>query len=137
MSWSIAQAKQQFSEVVRLAAAEPQAIYKRTTPVAMVIGADDFAQFKQWQASKGDHPLADSLARLRADLQDAGFDGIEIEPRSAAGRPNAFTEMLDQDYPAPNAIAAAAASKKSAPRSVPPSSAAQTKLAKGRKRGAR
>jgi prevent-host-death family protein len=98
MDWSIAQAKQQFSEVVRLAAAEPQAIYNRSTPVAMLVGADEFEQFKRWKARRAAPPLADSFGRLRAELTSAGLDGIDIEPRPIEGRPNSFEQMLDEEY---------------------------------------
>lgn len=102
MQWSIAQAKQQFSEVVRLAAEEPQAIYNRNTPVAMLVGTDEFEKFRQWKALEAANPLVDSLAHLRAGLVAAGLDGIEIEPRSTQGRPNSFEQMLDEEYgPAP------------------------------------
>ena len=37
MTWNIASAKQQFSEVVRLTAQEPQAIYNRDKPVAVMV----------------------------------------------------------------------------------------------------
>ena len=117
MDWSIAQAKQQFSEVVRLAAKEPQAIYNRTTPVAMVVTTDDYVLFKEWKARQDGNPLSDSIARLRDALGAAGFDGVEIAPRALEGRPNSFDQMLDEDY---------------AP--TPPSAAT---VKKGRARGAR
>lgn len=102
MNWSIAQAKQQFSEVVRLAAEEPQAIYNRATPVAMIVGTHDYEAFRQWQVSQGVNPLVDSLARLREALGVAGLDRIDIEPRPTENRPNAFEQMLDDEYgPAP------------------------------------
>ena len=49
MTWNIASAKQQFSEVVRLTAEEPQAIYNRDKPVAVLISAEEFEEFKQWR----------------------------------------------------------------------------------------
>lgn len=105
MQWSVAQAKQQFSEVVRLAAGEPQTICKRTTPVAVVLGSAEFEAFRQWKEQQRGHPLMGSLERLRAELEAAGLDGIEIEARALQGRPNAFEQMLDEDYapPAPAA----------------------------------
>ncbi|MEJ8846828.1 type II toxin-antitoxin system prevent-host-death family antitoxin [Variovorax rhizosphaerae] len=111
MDWSIAQAKQQFSEVVRLTAEEPQAIYNRSTPVAMMIAADEFEQFRQWKERQAGNPLVDSLAHLRAGLVAAGFDGIELEPRPTEGRPNAFEQMLDDEYGLAPTPAAAAVRK--------------------------
>lgn len=52
MTWNIASAKQQFSEVVRLTAEEPQAIYNRDKPVAVLISAQEYEEFKAWQAQK-------------------------------------------------------------------------------------
>ncbi|RZI96934.1 MAG: type II toxin-antitoxin system prevent-host-death family antitoxin [Variovorax sp.] len=104
MSWSIAQAKQQFSEVVRLAAEEPQAIYNRATPVAMIVGTQDYEAFKQWQATQGGNPLLQSMNRLRDALAEAASDGLALEPHLPENRPNAFEQMLDEEYglaPAP------------------------------------
>ena len=105
MQWSVAQAKQQFSEVVRLAAGEPQTICNRTTPVAVVVGTAEFEAFRQWKEQQRGNPLRGSLERLRAELEVAGLDGIEIEARALQGRPNAFEHMLDEEYgvPAPSA----------------------------------
>ena len=47
MTWNIASAKQQFSEVVRLTAEEPQAIYNRDKPVAVMISVEEFEEFKR------------------------------------------------------------------------------------------
>lgn len=102
MEWNIAQAKQQFSEVVRLAAQEPQAIYNRARPVAVVVSTEEFDAFQQWKATQSGNAVLESLARLRAELNAAGFDGLETEPRPLANRPNAFEQMLDEEYgPAP------------------------------------
>jgi hypothetical protein len=43
MSWNIANAKWQFSELVRLSAQEPQPVYNRARQVAVVISAEEFA----------------------------------------------------------------------------------------------
>ena len=48
MDWNIGNAKQQFSEVVRLAVNEPQAIYKRDKAVAVVISAEEFEAYREW-----------------------------------------------------------------------------------------
>jgi prevent-host-death family protein len=97
MSWNIAQAKQQFSEVVRLSAMEPQAIYNRDTPVAAVISAKEYAQFQQWRLATQEPTLEQQFDELRMALQEVGFDGIEIVPRKALARPNAFVAALDND----------------------------------------
>ena len=49
--WSLAAAKQQFSEVVRLAEHTPQPIMRHHKEVAVLISARDFEDFKAWQAT--------------------------------------------------------------------------------------
>lgn len=98
MNWNIAQAKQHFSDVVKQAATEPQIIYNRNTPVAAMIAAEDLAQYRAWKERQKPQTLADSFAELRQLLINAGFeDGIELAPRKT--RPNAFVEMLEEEYP--------------------------------------
>ena len=91
MTWSIANAKQQFSEVVRLTAQEPQAIYNRDKPVAVVISAADFEAFKRWRAERERPSLVEQFDRIRAALIAEGYeDGIEIPPRR--DRPSPFDD---------------------------------------------
>lgn len=91
MTWSIANAKQQFSEVVRLTAEEPQAIYNRDKPVAVLISAADFEAFKQWRAERDRPSLVQLFDEIRAALVAEGFeDGLEIPPRR--DRPNPFDD---------------------------------------------
>jgi prevent-host-death family protein len=87
MNWNIASAKQQFSEVVRLSAHEPQAIYNRDTPVAVIVSAEEFEAFRRWRVERGRPSLVEQFERLRAALIEDGFeDGIEVPPRTT--RPN-------------------------------------------------
>ncbi len=86
MTWNIANAKQQFSEVVRMSAEAPQTIYNRDTPVAAVISAGDFESFKRWQAERDGPSLTEQFAQIRAILAAQGEDGIEVPPRT--NRPN-------------------------------------------------
>ncbi len=90
MTWNIASAKQQFSEVVRLTAEQPQAIYNRDKPVAVLISVKDFEEFKRWQAERNRPTLAEQFDEIRALLADQGMDGIEIPPRTT--RPNPMDE---------------------------------------------
>jgi prevent-host-death family protein len=66
MTWNIASAKQQFSEVVRLTAEEPQAIYNRDKPVAVIISAQDFEDFQRWRAERDRPSLAQQFDEIRA-----------------------------------------------------------------------
>lgn len=97
MTWNIAQAKQQFSEVVRLSAQEPQAIYNREKPVAMLISAAEFEQFHQWRTLQHEPSLIEQFADARAALQEAGFEALDIPARSTVQRPNALLQMLEEE----------------------------------------
>ena len=90
MTWNIACAKQQFSEVVRLTAEEPQAIYNRDKPVAVIISAQDFEDFQRWRAERDRPSLAQQFDEIRALLAAEGLDGIELPPRTT--RPNPMDE---------------------------------------------
>ena len=90
MTWNIASAKQQFSEVVRLTAEEPQAIYNRDKPVAVLISAQDYADFQRWRAERDRPSLAQQFDALRALLAAEDMDGIEIPVRT--NRPNPMDE---------------------------------------------
>jgi prevent-host-death family protein len=90
MTWNIASAKQQFSEVVRLAACQPQAIYNRDRPVAVLISAEQFDDYQRLLSAQRQPTLAEQFAQIRAILSAEGSDGIESPPRS--NRPNAFDE---------------------------------------------
>ena len=104
MNWNIANAKQQFSEVVRLAAQAPQPIYNRDQAVAVLISAQDFEDFKQWQAQRKQPSLSELFAEIRTILAAQGEDGIEIPPRT-----NRCNPMVDDlhywDEPAPQSPA--------------------------------
>ncbi len=87
MTWNIASAKQQFSEVVRLTAEEPQAIYNRDKPVAVLISAQDYEEFKAWQAQRKQPTLMELFDEIRAILAAEGEDGIELPPRTTRYNP--------------------------------------------------
>ena len=90
MTWNIANAKQQFSEVVRLTAEEPQAIYNRDKPVAVMISAAEYEEFKRWKQEKKQPTLVELFDEIRAILAAEGEDGIEVPPR--VDRPNPFDD---------------------------------------------
>ncbi|QXL83235.1 type II toxin-antitoxin system prevent-host-death family antitoxin [Comamonas sp. NLF-1-9] len=91
MTWTIANAKQQFSEVVRLTAEEPQAIYNRNKPVAVMISAAEYEEFKRWQQEKKQPTLVELFDEIRAALIADGFEnGLELPPRTT--RPNPMVD---------------------------------------------
>jgi prevent-host-death family protein len=65
MRWLTGQAKQQFSEVVRKSAEEPQEIYRRGQLVAAVISAEDFDEFRRWRAAQGQRTLGEVFSEVR------------------------------------------------------------------------
>jgi prevent-host-death family protein len=97
MTWNIAQAKQQFSEVVRLSAQEPQAIYNREKPVAVLVNAVEYASFQQWRTAQHEPSLSAQFAQARSVLQQAGVAELSLPSRSAVQRPNAFVQMLEAE----------------------------------------
>ena len=103
MNWNIAQAKQNFSEVVKLAATEPQIIYNRNTPVAALIAAEELAEYRAWKDGQAAKPsLVEVFAHMRA-LANGDPDPLPEPHRLEGGRANAFLEMLAEEYPDKNA----------------------------------
>jgi len=92
MTWNIAQAKQQFSEVVRLTAEEPQMIYNRDRCVAAVIDAESFRAFDEWRKKAARKTLGEEFAELRR-IAAGDPDPLPLVPRHT--RPNPFIEVLD------------------------------------------
>ena len=74
MTWNIASAKQQFSEVVRLTAQEPQAIYNRDKPVAVLVSAEEFEEFSKWRAQRHEPTLVELFDEIRAALVAEGYE---------------------------------------------------------------
>lgn len=103
--WSLASAKQQFSEVVRLAEHAPQQIMRHHKEVAVLISAKDFNEFSAWRASQGrsvqtaGQQFLDGMAAIRHMLMDADphYQGIELPLRT--DRPNPIVDMLEDEYP--------------------------------------
>ena len=94
MTWNIASAKQQFSEVVRLTAEEPQAIYNRDKPVAVLVSVEDFEEFKQLRSDRKKPSLLELFAEIRAALiADGAQDGIELPPRT-----DRYNPMVDDPH---------------------------------------
>ena len=67
MEWSIAKAKERFSEVRRQSALEPQPIYNRDRRVAAVISAESFKEY-----------LVDSLTVATRNVVDFEGCGISV-----------------------------------------------------------
>lgn len=87
MDWSITEAKQRFSELVRLAEDEPQWIYNRDKLVAAVIPAEALQEFLAWRGPRELPSLGDAFAELRRICADEGYT-LDIPPRQE--RPDPF-----------------------------------------------
>lgn len=85
MEWKLAEAKQQFSEVVRRAATEPQVILNRDRPVAVLVAADGFADYVAWQKSRARGTMAAALDDLVQICREEEWQ-YEAPPR--VDRPN-------------------------------------------------
>lgn len=85
--WSVAEAKQRLSEVLRNAATQPQAILSRSRPVAVVVAAEAFEEFAAWQATQRARTLAEAFEELRAL---AASDDYVLALPERKNRRNAF-----------------------------------------------
>ena len=92
MHWKISEAKQNFSEVVKLAAVEPQRIFNRERLVAAVVDGETLRAFQDWQAGHERASLAHRFAELRALVAAEDYD-VNLPQRR--DRVNAFAESLD------------------------------------------
>ena len=109
--WSVAEAKQRLSEVLRLSAREPQPIYNRGRLVAALVDAESFAAFERWRRAADTASIGAQFETLRAALAaGAAPDGaadVPLPELARTDRPNAFTAMLDEEYPPTGGGAAA------------------------------
>ena len=94
MPWSIAQAKQRLSELLRQVAEAPQLIYHRGRLVAAVIDAEQYRAFKEWSERTAGRTLADELAELSEIMREEGYE-LMRPPRST--RPSGFLETLEEE----------------------------------------
>lgn len=94
MQWSVAEAKQKFSEVLRASIDEPQEILNRGRLVAAVVDAQAFQQFQDWQKQQQAASLADTFAELRQICQDEQY---RLVVPSRQNRKNRFAEGLGDD----------------------------------------
>lgn len=95
MHWNVALAKQRLSELIREAAIEPQVIYNRDSPVAVVIAAEELTEYNAWKRGRARQTtLAEEFDRLR-DLAGGHDDPLPAPDRLAVMRSNAFDPAVD------------------------------------------
>jgi len=93
MKWSIARARQGFSELLRKAATTPQSIYNRERLVAAVVDSKTFEEYLAWRSQKDKASLADAFTELRRILEEEKHT-VPTAPRQ--DRDNAFAKALDE-----------------------------------------
>lgn len=93
MDWKIAEAKQNFSELVKAAEREPQWIYNRDKLVAAMVPAEALKEFLGWRSRKEERTLAEAFEELRRICEEEDYT-LEIPPRQ--DRPNPFPDALDE-----------------------------------------
>ena len=91
MSWKVGSAKQRFSEMLRKAADEPQAIHNRDRLVATVIGPEDSRLFLEWRAQRLS-PMSELLREARRIAAEENYE-LSVPPR--VDRPNALLMVSD------------------------------------------
>lgn len=80
MNWSVAEAKEQLSEVLRRAATRPQTITKRARDIAVVVDVQEFREFQQWKNAGGKKTVAQAFEDLRR-ISGAGGPALLAPPR--------------------------------------------------------
>ena len=93
MKWSVAKARERFSELLRKAAIEPQEIYNRERLVAAVLGPDSFRELSESMEKSARRTLRESFAEMRKVMVEEGYK-LEIPPRKS--RKNDFPKVLDE-----------------------------------------
>lgn len=95
MEWTVGQARQRFSELLRESAEQPQIITNRNRPIAAVVDSNTFQEFEQWR-SRRRKSLFDCFSELRAILDNESYE-LTIPERTS--RNNPFPEVLDELSP--------------------------------------
>jgi len=93
MKWSVAKARERFSDLLRKAAIEPQEIYNRDRLVAAVLGPASFRELSESMVRASRRTLGESFAEMRKVMAEEGYK-LEIPPRKS--RKNDFPRMLDE-----------------------------------------
>ena len=93
MRWKIGQAKQQFSEVVRRAATEPQLICNRDRVVAAVVDAASVERLRAIRQSEHRASIATAFEGLRALV---ALEGYPLKTPRRTTRRNPFADGLDR-----------------------------------------
>ena len=88
MNWSVAEAKQQLSEVLRRAASRPQTITKRARDIAVIVDVHEFRAFQKWKSAGEKKTVAEAMAELSLA---SGRDAPALKSPRRRNRPAQFT----------------------------------------------
>ncbi len=88
--WSVAKARQCFSELIRSAAHEPQRIYNRQHLVGVLIDAETFEAFQCWKDEQARRSIGAALDELREICQAEDY---QFEAPSRTDRDNPFGRL--------------------------------------------
>lgn len=72
--WHIAEAKQQFSELVRRSGEAPQKIYRRDRLVAAVVSPDVLATIEEVRRRQSSRTLAEAFSDVRAACREERYE---------------------------------------------------------------
>ncbi len=92
MNWSVAEAKEQLSEVLRRAATRPQTITKRARDIAVVVDVAEFREFQQWKNAGGRKTVAQAFEDLR---RISGTSGPALLAPARRNRRTAFLPPVE------------------------------------------
>lgn len=107
MHWKIAEAKRNFSKLVKAAEDEPQWIYNRDKLVAAVVPAETLKAFLGWRQQQEGRTLAEAFAELRRICEEEDYT-LEIPPRQEPALDewlNGLSRLTSVSLPAPAAEA--------------------------------
>ena len=93
MKWTIAEAAQQFPDLLQAAMEEPQSIYNQQQQVAVVVEVELFQEFLHWRQQQQLTSLADTFTNLRHLCAEEDYS-LELPARQ--NRPNLFVHDLGE-----------------------------------------
>ena len=80
MKWTIARARQHFSELLHAAARRPQVLYRRNRVVAVILDPAAYGQFAAWRERQEQQSLASAFAELRDICREEDYQ-LHVPPR--------------------------------------------------------
>lgn len=86
MTWKIEDAQQRFGELIQAVEQEPQLIYQQNQLVAVVVEAQTYQQFLQWQQQQAQRSLSQAFAELRQICEEEDYT-LDIPGRRDRSNP--------------------------------------------------